>query len=69
MRKKILPCAVHVSDAYGVKDLYVGVPCVIGSKGVEEVLDLELTSEEKASFEQSASAVRALIEDLNRLDV
>ncbi|MBX9977824.1 MAG: malate dehydrogenase [Alphaproteobacteria bacterium] len=67
--KKVLPCAVHVKDGYGVKDMYVGVPCVIGSKGVEEIVELELSASENAAFQQSAKAVEGLIADLKRLEI
>ncbi len=60
-QKRVLPCAIHVDGAYGIKDLYVGLPCVIGEKGVERVVELELTESEKAALNKSADAVRGLI--------
>ncbi len=60
-QKRVLPCAVHVDGAYGIKDLYVGLPCVIGEKGVERIVELELTEAEKAALNKSADAVRGLI--------
>ena len=51
-KKRVLPCAVYVDGAYGIKDLYVGVPVVIGEKGIERIVELELTAEEKAALDQ-----------------
>ena len=53
-QKRVLPCAAYVEWAYGIKDLYVGVPAVIGEKGVERIVELELTAEEKAALAKSA---------------
>jgi malate dehydrogenase len=60
-QKRVLPCAVHVDGAYGIKDLYVGLPAVIGEKGVERIVELELTADEKAALNKSADAVKGLI--------
>ena len=60
-KKRIFPCATWLQGEYGVKDLYVGVPVVIGRKGVERIIELSLTPEEQALFEHSVSAVRALV--------
>ena len=49
-QKRILPCAAYLNGEYGVKDLYVGVPVVIGKKGVEKILELKLNSLEKKQF-------------------
>jgi malate dehydrogenase len=67
-QKRILPCAVYVDGAYGIKDLYVGLPVVIGEKGVERVVELELTAEEKAALIKSADAVKGLIEACKKLE-
>ena len=58
--KRVLPCAAHLNGEYGVKGLYVGVPVVIGSKGVEKILELKLNSTEKKQFNDSVKAVRNL---------
>ena len=58
--KRVLPCAAHLNGEYGVKGLYVGVPVVIGSKGVEKILELKLNSTEKKQFNNSVKAVRNL---------
>jgi malate dehydrogenase len=59
-KKRILPCAAHLSGQYGVKDLYVGVPAVIGSGGVEKIVEISLNSEQKAMFDTSVDAVKGL---------
>ena len=61
-KKKILSCAAHLTGQYGVDDLYVGVPVVIGAGGVEKVVEIELTTSEKEEFDKSVVAVRKLIE-------
>jgi malate dehydrogenase len=67
-QKRILPCATYVNGAYGIKDLYVGLPVVIGEKGVERVVELELTAEEKAGLLKSAEAVKGLIDACKKLE-
>jgi len=67
-QKRVLPCAVHVDGAYGIKDLYVGLPVVIGDKGVERVVELDLTGDEKAGLAKSADAVKGLIEACKKLE-
>jgi malate dehydrogenase len=67
-KKRVLPVAAHVDGAYGIKDLYVGVLAVIGEKGVERVVELELTADEKAALNKSADAVKGLIEACKKLD-
>jgi malate dehydrogenase len=67
-QKRILPCATYVDGAYGIKDLYVGLPTVIGEKGVERIVELELTGEEKAALVKSADAVKGLIDACKKLE-
>jgi len=67
-QKRVLPCAVHVDGAYGIKDLYVGLPAVIGEKGIERIVELDLTDAEKAALNKSADAVRGLIEACKKLE-
>jgi len=67
-QKRILPCATYVDGAYGIKDLYVGLPVVIGEKGVERVVELELTTDEKAALVKSADAVKGLIDACKKLE-
>src|SRR5438128_463115 len=61
-KKRVLPCAAWLTGQYGVKDLYVGVPVVIGAGGVERIVELNLDREEKAEFDKSVEAVRGLID-------
>jgi malate dehydrogenase len=63
-KKKILPCAVYLQGEYGYEGLFIGVPCVLGRSGMEKVVELDLTAEEKAMLEKSAQAVRGLVEVL-----
>jgi malate dehydrogenase len=67
-QKRVLPCAVHVDGAYGIKDLYVGLPVVIGEKGVERTVELDLTADEKTALGKSADAVRGLIDACKKLE-
>jgi malate dehydrogenase len=61
-KKRVLPCATWLNGEYGVKDLYVGVPAVIGAKGVERIVEIQLNSAERAMFEKSAGAVKTLVD-------
>jgi malate dehydrogenase len=63
-KKKILPCAAYLDGQYGVRGLYVGVPVKIGRNGVEQIVEITLTAEERAAFQRSAAAVRELVEKL-----
>ena len=59
-KKRVLPCAAYLTGQYGVKDLYVGVPVVIGAQGVERIVEISMNPAEKAEFDKSAAAVRTL---------
>jgi malate dehydrogenase len=61
-KRKILSCAAYLNGEYGVKDIYVGVPVVIGKNGVEKVVEIKLNAEEQNLFNQSVDGVRTLIE-------
>jgi len=61
-KKRVVPCAAWLNGEFGIKDLYVGVPVVIGAKGVERVVDIELNGAEKAMLDKSVAAVRGLVE-------
>jgi malate dehydrogenase len=60
-KKKILPCAAYLEGEYGIKGLYVGVPVKLGSKGIEQIIQIKLTSEEQAALNRSADAVKELV--------
>jgi malate dehydrogenase len=59
--RRVLPCAAYLTGEYGVKDLYVGVPCIIGENGIEKVVEIELNAEEKSMFDSSVNAVKELV--------
>ena len=63
-KKRILPVAAHLSGQYGVKDLYVGVPAMVGSGGVEKIVEISLKPEQKAMFDKSVAAVKGLCEGI-----
>ncbi|HSC19121.1 MAG TPA: malate dehydrogenase [Rhizomicrobium sp.] len=67
-KKRVLPCAAFVNGAYGISDLYVGVPVVIGEKGVEKIVELELTPDEREALQKSADSVRGLIDACRKLE-
>jgi len=60
-KKKILPCAAYLEGEYGIKGLYVGVPVKLGANGVEQIIEIKLTPEEKAGLDKSAASVRELV--------
>ena len=66
--KKQLPCAVYLNGEYGTKDIYAGVPVIIGSGGVEKIIELNLSSEEKKNFEKSVEAVKELFSAAKKID-
>ena len=66
--KKQLPCAVYLNGEYGVKNIYAGVPVLIGSEGVEKIVEIELSDEEKENFEKSIAAVRDLFSAAKKID-
>jgi malate dehydrogenase len=59
-KKRVLPCAAYLEGEYGIDGIFLGVPCVLGAGGVEKVLEVELTDEERSSLQSSADAVREL---------
>ena len=60
-KKKILPCSVYLQGEYGVRDLFVGVPCKLGARGLEQIIQIKLTPDEDAAFKKSAAAVKELV--------
>ena len=59
-KKKILPCAAYLQGEYGINGLFVGVPCKLGAKGIEKIIEIKLTEEEQAALNKSADAVKEL---------
>ena len=66
-KKRVLPCAAWLTGQYGMNELYVGVPVVIGAGGVEKIVEIQLNAEEKAAFEKSCAAVRELVDAAKKL--
>src|SRR5579863_8211423 len=66
-KKRVLPCAAWLDGPYGVKGLYVGVPVVLGARGVERVVEIALNADERAAFDKSVSAVKTLLEATKKL--
>ena len=66
--KKQLPCAVHLNGEYGVKDLYAGVPVIIGANGVEKIIEIKLSEKEKKDFHSSVDAVKELFDAAKKID-
>ncbi|PIB25683.1 malate dehydrogenase [Amylibacter kogurei] len=67
-QKRVLPCAAYVEDAFGVKDIYVGVPTVIGADGIEKIVEISLNKEEQAMFDNSVEAVAGLVAACKEID-
>ncbi|MBT3306107.1 MAG: malate dehydrogenase [Alphaproteobacteria bacterium] len=66
-KRRVLPCAAYLRGEYGVKGLYVGVPCVIGARGVERVVEIKLNADEKKMFNKSVRAVKGLIKAIAKI--
>lgn len=62
--KQLLPCAAYLNGEYGFKDIYIGVPVILGKEGVEKIIEVKLSKEEKAQFKRSCASVKKLIEKL-----
>jgi malate dehydrogenase len=66
-KKRVLPCAVKLSGEYGLNDIYVGVPAVIGAGGVERIVEITLNSEERAAFKKSVASVEGLMDAAKKI--
>ncbi|NBB83816.1 MAG: malate dehydrogenase [Alphaproteobacteria bacterium] len=66
-KKRLLPCAAYLTGQYGVNDMYVGVPVVLGAGGVEKIVEIQFTDEEKAMFDASVAAVKGLVDTANKM--
>jgi malate dehydrogenase len=66
-KKRVMPCAAHLDGQYGLKDTYVGVPVVIGSNGVERIIEIALEGDEKAGFDKSVASVEGLVEACKKI--
>src|SRR5688500_13011696 len=67
-KKRVLPCAAHLTGQYGVNDMYVGVPIVIGAGGVERIVEVSFSGDEKAMFEKSVASVRGLVDACKQIN-
>jgi len=67
-QKRVLPCAAHIDGPYGLKDIYVGVPTVIGAGGIERIVEINLNRAERAMFDKSVEAVQGLVEACKAID-
>ena len=63
-KKRVLPCSAYLQGEYGLHDLFFGVPCKLGAKGLEQVIEIRLTDVERAALEKSAGAVRAMVREI-----
>jgi malate dehydrogenase len=61
-QRRLLPCAAHLTGQYGVKDMYVGVPTVIGAGGIEKIIEIELNPDEKKMLDHSINSVKTLVD-------
>ncbi len=66
-KKRVLPCAAHLDGQYGLKDMYVGVPTVIGANGIERIIEIDLNGDEKAMFDKSVSSVNGLVDACKKI--
>ena len=66
-KRRVLPCAAYLKGEYGINGLYVGVPCVIGKRGVEKIVEIKLSPEERKMFRKSVSAVKGLLRTTEKL--
>jgi malate dehydrogenase len=66
-KKKIIPCAAYLEGEYGVKDLFVGVPVSLGSRGAEKVMEIKLSDEEREAFLKSVDRVRSGVEEIKQI--
>jgi malate dehydrogenase len=67
-KRRILPCAAWLQGEYGLKDLFLGVPCLLGANGLERIVEVELDADEKEALRHSADHVRETVAALKALD-
>jgi malate dehydrogenase len=66
-KRRVLPCAAHLTGEYGVRGLYVGVPVIIGANGVEKIVEIDLNAAERQMFMKSVESVKGLIEACGKI--
>ena len=67
-QKRVLPCAAHLNGEFGLKDMYVGVPTVIGEGGIERIVEIKLNATEKKQFDKSVGAVKGLVDACKKIN-
>jgi malate dehydrogenase len=67
-QKRVLPCAAYCDGEFGLKDMYVGVPTVIGAGGIERIVNIKLTKDEQDMFDKSVDAVKGLVKACKEID-
>jgi len=67
-QKRLVPCAAHLTGQYGVSDMYVGVPTIIGEGGIEKIVEIELNDDEQAMFDHSVNAVKGLMDVVRKVE-
>ena len=66
-KKKILPCAAYLNGQYGIKKMYMGVPTIIGNKGIEKIIEVKLSASEKSMLKTSVKSVQGLVTAVDKL--
>jgi len=66
MKKRLIPCAAFLNGEYGFRDLFVGVPVIIGSKGIEKIIELPLSDSEKQALSESVNSVQTSVNEVNQ---
>jgi malate dehydrogenase len=66
-QKKLLPCAVYLNGQYGLKNMYMGVPTIIGSKGIEKIIEVKLSANEKSMLKKSVKSVQGLVSAVDKI--
>ena len=66
-QKKLLPCAAYINGQYGLKNMYMGVPTIIGNKGIEKIIEVKLTAKEKLMLKKSVKSVQGLVSAVDKL--
>ena len=66
-QKKLLPCAAYINGQYGLKNMYMGVPTIIGNKGIEKIIEVKLTAKEKSMLKKSVKSVQGLVSAVDKL--
>ena len=66
-QKKLLPCAAYINGQYGLRNMYLGVPTIIGNKGIEKIIEVKLTAKEKLMLKKSVKSVQDLVSAVDKL--